>query len=103
MLCSPGLKAIDAFTVPPASVPEASVVSPTLNVTVPVGVMVAGAITVTVAVRVMDFPDVAGAEDTDCAVVESLEDFNRVSVPPFLTVCLPASDPLLVLKLASPL
>ena len=67
-------------------------VAPSLKVTVPVGVPVPGAVGVTVAVKVTDWPKTEGLTEETPAVV----------VPALLTVCVKLGE-VLVLKLASPL
>ena len=67
-------------------------VAPSLNVTVPVGVPVPGAVAITVAVKVTDWPKTEGlTEEITTAVVLAL-----------LTVCVKLAE-VLVLKLTSPL
>ena len=55
--------------VPPDSVPVPSVVAPSRNVTVPVGVPVPGGTTATVAVNVTDCPNTDGLADDATVVV----------------------------------
>jgi len=55
--------------VPPLSVPVPNVVTPSLNVTVPVGVLEPGAAAVTVAVKVTDWPKTEGFCELLTAVV----------------------------------
>ena len=69
------------------------IVVPSLNVTVPVGVPVFGASTLTVAVKVTGCPYTDGFAEETTAVVVGLAAF---------TVCVSAED-VLVVKLASPL
>jgi hypothetical protein len=78
-----------ALPEPRAAVPN--VVEPSRKVTVPVGVPVAGATAVTVAVNVTVCPKTDGLTD-EVTVVE---------LTPFTTVCVRAADVLLV-KLLSP-
>jgi hypothetical protein len=68
-----------------------SVVAPSVNVTLPVGIPVLGALAETAAVNVTDWPDTAGLTDESKAVV----------VPSFTIDWVSAVDAL-VLKLASP-
>ncbi len=78
---------------PPLSVPAPIELPPSKNVTVPVCVPAPGAIAETVAVNVTDWPNTEGFGDDVTAVV----------VLDLLTTCgLPASDPVLPLKFASP-
>ena len=69
-----------------------NVAAPSLKVTVPVGVPVPGAVAVTVAVKVTDWPKTEGLTEEATAVV----------VLALLTVCVKLGD-VLVLKLTSPL
>ena len=75
----------------PSSVPVPTVVAPSLNVTVPVGIPAPGDVAVTVAVRVTDWPKTVGFAE-EVTVVEVLVLF---------TVCVRAAE-VLVLKLPSP-
>ena len=68
-----------------------SVVAPSLNVTVPVGVPDAGAVTVTVAVNVTEPPKALGLS----------EEVTEVVVAPWLTVCV-RPDEVDPVKLVSP-
>ena len=77
---------------PELSVFVATGVPPSLKTTVPVGVPVPGAVAVTVAVKVTDWPKTEGLADEVTAVV-GLD---------LLTVCV-SVDELLTLKLPSPL
>src|SRR2546427_10971478 len=84
-----------AAVTPPlvARVPVPSVVKPSLKVTVPVGLATAvlpGELTLTVAVKVTDWPETEGLTEEATAVV----------VPALMTAWV--SDPLLVMKLLSP-
>ena len=76
---------------PPASVPVPSVVAPSLNVTVPVGVPDAGDAAATVAVKVTDWPNTLGLA----------EDPSDVVVAPWFTVCV-RPDEVDPVKLVSP-
>ena len=67
-------------------------VASSLKVTVPVGVPVPGAVGVTVAVKVTDWPKTEGLT----------EEITTVVVPALLTVCVKFAE-VLVLKLTSPL
>ena len=58
-------------TPPASSVPVPSVVAPSLNVTVPVGVPVPGGDGATVAVKVTDWPNFEGLAEEVSAVVVS--------------------------------
>lgn len=75
----------------PASGALPRVIVPSLNSTVPVGVALAGAIRAIAAVRVTVWPGALGLG----------EDISAVVVALLLTVC--ATEPLLPLKLPSPL
>ena len=98
---------------PPLSVPVPSVVEPSLNVTVPVGVPTPGDVAVTVAVKVTDWPNTDGLTDEPSAVVvASLLTTWLVAVdvlarsfvsPPYTAVieCV-ATDKVLVVKVATP-
>ena len=78
---------------PPLSVPVPRVTPPSLKVTVPVGVPLAGAVAATVAVKVTDCPKTEGFADDVTAVAEL----------PLLTTCgLVFSEPVLVAKFVSP-
>lgn len=77
--------------VPLMRVPVPSVVAPSLKVTVPVGVPVAGAVAETVAVNVTDWPDTDGFAELTATVV----------LPPLFTVWLRVED-VLVAKLVEP-
>jgi hypothetical protein len=74
----------------PFSVPVPRVAAPSLKVTAPVGVPVAGNTAATVAVNVTDCPNTVGVPDVETEVV----------VFALLTVCVRAAD-VLVLKLGS--
>lgn len=76
---------------PPLRVPVPSVVAPSLNVTVPVGVPLPGATTAMVAVNVTDCPKTDGFADEMTIVV----------VLGTLTVCVSVEE-VLVLKFVSP-
>jgi len=80
--------------VPPDSVPVPSVVVPSRNVTVPVGVPVPGGTTATVAVKVTDCPKTGGLADEATVVVV-------LALAGGLTVWVNAAL-VLVLKLVSP-
>ena len=78
---------------PPLSVPVPRVVLPSLNVTVPVGVPLAGAAAATVAVNVTDWPKTDGFD----------EDVTAVVLLAWFTTCgFVFSEPVLVAKFASP-
>lgn len=80
-------------TTPPLSGPDPIAMPPSRNVTVPVGVPVPGATGAAVAVKVTDCPEMEGFT----------EEVTVVAVPALLTTCgLPASEPVLPLKLPSP-
>src|SRR5436189_134779 len=81
---------------PLLSVPVPKVVAPSLKVTVPEGVPAPGALAVTVAVNVTDWPDTAGFVADDSAVVVA----TTVGGAAF-TVWLSAAE-VLPVKLASP-
>ena len=84
---------VENVATPPLSGPVPIVLPPSRNVTIPVGVPVPGALAESVAVNVIDCPNVDGfADDVMAAVVSAL----------FTTCGLPVSAPLLLLKLASP-
>ena len=78
---------------PPLRVPVPSVVLPSLNVTVPVGVPLAGAAAVTVAVKVTDCPKTEGFADEVTPVV---------LLAWFTTCGFVFSEPVLVAKFVSP-
>ena len=84
---------IEKIAVPPLSVPVPSVVLPSLNVTVPVGVPLAGATAAIVAVNVTDCPKTEGLAEEVTAVLE---------LPLFTTCGLELSDPVPVAKFVSP-
>ena len=95
MLC--GLPLTDSedvlnMAVPELSVPVPSVVAPSLNVTVPVGVPEPGEFAITVAVNVTVWPKTVGLWSDEIVVV----------VLAVLTVCPPESVAELPLKLLSP-
>jgi hypothetical protein len=77
----------------PLSVPVPSVVEPSLNVTVPVGVPTPAPVTLSVAVNVTDWPNTDGVP----------EELTAVLVLALFTVCPPLKEPLLLIKLLSPL
>ena len=82
------------LALPPASVTALPKFTPlVLNCTVPVGVPAPGDTAVTVALKVTDWPNTEGLTD----------EFTAVELLALLTVWPPASVPLLVLKLPSPL
>lgn len=78
---------------PPVIGPVPMELPPSRNVTVPVGVPVAGKVAATVAVKVTDWPNAEGFCEEVTVVVE---------LPLFTTWGLPVSDPVLLLKFASP-
>jgi hypothetical protein len=91
MLCAPTLSvAVLYVATPPLNVPGPSVVAPSLNVTVPLGVPAAGDTAVTVAVNVVLWPNTVGLTEEVSAVV----------VSPLFTVCVSALD-VLPLKFVS--
>ncbi len=69
--CQPTASAVVVVKVatPPLSVPVPSVVEPSLNVTVPVGVPAPGAVAEMVAVKVTDWPKTDELGDAKSAVV----------------------------------
>ena len=71
MLCDPTLSVEVANVATPlaSSVPVPKVVAPSLNVTVPAGVPVPGAVALTVAVKVTLCPNTLGLDDDVSAVV----------------------------------
>ena len=71
---------------PAISAPVPSVVAPSLNVTVPVGVPAPGAVAVTVAVKVTDWPNTDGLT----------EEATPVLVPALLTVCVKLTEVLVL-------
>ena len=77
-----------AVCTPPtvASVPVPNVVAPSLNVTVPVGEPEAGAVALTVAVKVMEAPENDGLAEETTVVVELA----------LLTVCVKFADVLVL-------
>jgi hypothetical protein len=96
MECAGGLTAsedvLKVAAPEPFSVPVPSVVAPSLNVTVPLGVPAPGATALTVAVNVTDWPETDGfAEEVGVAVVVEAW-FTAWETP----------EELLLLKLASP-
>ena len=82
---------LNVATPEPFSVPVPSVVEPSMNVTVPVGVPEPGALAVTVDVNVTDWPKTEGLADDD----------TELLVPSWFTVCVNADD-VLVVKSVSP-
>ena len=98
---------------PPLSLPVPSVVEPSVNVTVPVGVPKPGDVAVTVAAKLTDWPNTDGlADDASTVVVASLLSTWLVTVdvlarsfvsPPYTAVieCV-ATDKVLVVKVATP-
>ena len=70
MLCDPTVSApVESEATPATSVPVPMLVAPSKKVTVPVGTPVAGATGATVAVKVVDCPDVVGLIDEASVVV----------------------------------
>ena len=63
---TPSMEVASVACPEPSSVPEPSVIAPSLNTTVPVGV---AALAVTVAVSVTGWPDTAGFADEERVVV----------------------------------
>ena len=86
MVCAPTLKpdVLNVATPDTFSAPVPSVVAPSLNVTVPVAVPVAGATTLTVAVNVTGCPNTDGFS----------EEANAVELEPAPTVCVNAVETL---------
>ena len=93
MLTMAGLEVDSVATPLPFSVPVPILTPPSKKVTVPVRVPAPGAEALTVAVKVTDWPD------TDGFALE----VRAVLVLALLTTWPPASEPVLVLKLLSPL
>jgi hypothetical protein len=94
MLCglpvTDNVAVLKVATPEPFSVPVPRVAAPSLKVTVPVGVLVAGNTAATVAVNVTDCPNTLGVPDVATVVV----------VLALLTVCVSTAE-VLVLKLVS--